>query len=134
MRQTYSLPGSILASQNKGNKELLVPMAPELALVLKDWLATHPGRSHGPLLHHGPEFLPYSRGALESWARDWGKAANVLRAHPHRFRHTFATDLLRKGVGLEVIQKLLGHSSISTTQVYTKIADASLIKAVLMRS
>ena len=68
------------------------------------------------------------------WAREWGREAGVPSCHPHRFRHTYTTDLLRKGVPLEVIQKLLGHVSILTTQRYTKLADASLIRALPTRS
>ena len=52
------------------------------------------------------------------------------KVSPHTFRHTFATNLLRKTNNLRVVQKALGHSSISTTQIYTHIVDKSLEEAM----
>jgi site-specific recombinase XerD len=57
----------------------------------------------------------------------------ATRITPHRLRHTAATLLLEEGVDIRFVQKLLGHSSIATTEIYTKVADASL-QAVLIRA
>lgn len=57
----------------------------------------------------------------------------ATRVTPHRLRHTAATLLLEEGVDIRFVQKLLGHSSIATTEIYTKVADASL-RAVLIRA
>lgn len=57
----------------------------------------------------------------------------VTRVTPHRLRHTAATLLLEEGVDIRFVQKLLGHSSIATTEIYTKVADSSL-RAVLVRA
>lgn len=64
--------------------------------------------------------------------RDIGKAAGVNHLHPHRLRHTFASDLEKSGCPIEVIQELLGHSNLSTTRTYVKV-DADNIKATYER-
>jgi site-specific recombinase XerD len=61
----------------------------------------------------------------------WGKQAEVPNCLPHRFRHTFATDLLRQGTGIRVIQTLLNHADLGTTAIYTKVVDAQTVAAVL---
>jgi integrase len=129
---TLEVPGTI-RSVNKGNREQMTPMAPELAPILAGWLTAHPGKGYEPLIHY-TDGRPYRVGTIERFTRLWGSQAAVANCTPHRFRHTYATEMLRKGVPLEVIQKLLGHSSISTTQIYAQVGDASLVAAILTRT
>jgi site-specific recombinase XerD len=73
---------------------------------------------------------PHSRlspSAIEVIMRNLGKRAGVANVHPHRFRRTFATNKLRRGMKLEEIQQLLGHTNIDTTLIYAKL-DYELLK------
>jgi integrase len=98
---TLELAGTI-RSTNKGNRQLLTKMRLELAAILSGWLAAQGGQGHEPLVHYA-NGKPYQVGAVERMCRLWGEAAQVADCTPHRWRHTFATTLLRQGTPLEVI-------------------------------
>lgn len=125
-----SVPGSI-RSIGKGKKPHLVPMDPRLAPVVGDYLRNNPGKSYDRLLRINGK--PISTRAVQRMVARWGKAVGVANCTPHRFRHTFATELLARGVKLEVIQKLLNHSNLATTQIYARVADTALVDALLIR-
>lgn len=64
---------------------------------------------------------------IRQMVHDLGIKAQIpFRVHPHMFRHTFATDLLRSGASLDSLQKLLGHSQLTTTQIYSHVTDNDL--------
>jgi integrase/recombinase XerD len=70
---------------------------------------------------------PLSRASIEQIVRDYARLAGIKkRVTPHTLRHSFATSLLRKGADIRAVQMLLGHSSITTTQIYTHISDKHL--------
>jgi site-specific recombinase XerD len=111
--------------RGKGNKERVVPLGEQAALHLALYLRT--GR---------PELATGANDAVFLSARgrrlDTSTVRRLLR-HPHRLRHAFATHLLEGGADLRVIQELLGHASLSTTQIYSHV-DARRLRRVYDRS
>ena len=111
--------------KGKGGKERVVPLGEEAA----HWVARY--------LHEArPRLTRDAVDALFLSARGRRLDTSTLRRvapHPHRFRHAFATHLLEGGADLRVIQELLGHSSLSTTQVYSHV-DARRLRRVYDRA
>ena len=115
----------------KGSKERLLPVGEPAQLALRRYLekgrralATDP-RQHALFLSKSGRRLSNSdvTRRLGLWTREAALAAGVS---PHALRHSFATHLLEGGADLRTIQELLGHASISTTQVYTRVDAARL--------
>ena len=115
----------------KGNKERLVPLGEEAEASLKRYLAeSRPilmGQSSCPQLFVTSRKSGLTRQAFWYAIRRHAATAGISAAiSPHMLRHSFATHLLNHGADLRVVQLLLGHSDLSTTQIYTHIARESL--------
>jgi integrase/recombinase XerD len=119
----------------KGSKERLVPIG-KSAL---EWINRYIQEVRGTLSKKGKGldvlFLnargrPMSRMAVWNMVKTYTAKAGIKKeVHPHTFRHSFATHLLEGGADLRAVQEMLGHSDISTTQVYTHI-DREYLKEV----
>lgn len=73
----------------------------------------------------------FGRPAIHNLVRKAGAEAGVSGRHfPHRWRHTYATSLIRRGEDIHVVQRLMGHSNIATTTRYLHLSDADLSAAV----
>ncbi len=137
LRQTEVRPDpGLIRVFGKGSKERLVPIGkPAL-----QWIERYRGECRPGLLGRGRAsqdvlFLnvrgtPLTRMAIWKMVQYYtGKAGIIKEVHPHTFRHSFATHLLEGGADLRAVQEMLGHSDISTTQIYTHI-DRAYLKEV----
>jgi integrase/recombinase XerC len=115
----------------KGAKTRVVPVGRQALDALKKWL-----EKRAPLVKEGTEALFVNRNGtrltpraiqyrMKEWALKLGLAANV---HPHVLRHSFASHVLQSSGDLRAVQEMLGHASISTTQVYTHLDFQYLAK------
>lgn len=121
--------------EGKGGKTRLLPLGEHARQALERYLArARPllqGADGDPALFLSKSGRRLStsdvRRRLSGWARRAvSRAPGLSRAHPHALRHSFATHLLDGGADLRAIQELLGHATISTTQVYTRVESARL--------
>jgi integrase/recombinase XerD len=118
--------------RGKGDKERLVPLGDEA----QHWLQRYLAEARPKLLERGTHpklFLTRRRAAMTRQAfwlavKRWASAAGIpaARISPHVLRHAFATHLLNHGADLRALQLLLGHASLSTTQIYTLVAREGL--------
>ncbi|GAA0342105.1 site-specific tyrosine recombinase XerD [Bowmanella denitrificans] len=121
----------VIRVTGKGNKDRLVPMG-EVAL---EWLQTYLKQGRALLLKQQTDVLfPSSRGQQMTRQTFWHRikyyapqaGIALQNLSPHTLRHAFATHLLNHGADLRVVQMLLGHSDLSTTQIYTHVATERL--------
>ena len=119
----------------KGNKERLVPIGPLARECINNYLKYERPTLSKKDKNLGKIFLsrngrPLTRMAVNIIFNKWVKASGIKRkVSPHTFRHSFATHLLERGADLRVVQEMLGHVDISTTQIYTHL-DKEHLKEV----
>jgi integrase/recombinase XerD len=130
----------VVTVTGKGAKQRLVPIGGPAQAAVREYLAdcrprlvggrtasgkTRPDRSSGRLLVSRTG-KPLERVAVWQLVRKNARLANLGRVHPHMLRHSFATHLLVGGADLRVVQELLGHADIATTQIYTHVDTGRL--------
>jgi integrase/recombinase XerD len=131
--QDIDLPGGSLRIVGKGRRERQVFLTNDwITGLTRTYLKTRDalGIEHSHFLfncHHDPLTPPAMRSRLIKAARDTGLSARVT---PHMLRHTAATQLIEAGVDIRYIQRLLGHASLSTTEIYTHVSDRALSRVV----
>src|SRR3954468_539746 len=131
-RRDVPLPGAgdVLIVTGKGNKTRMVPVLQNVLALIQDYVATCPH----PLPAEGPIFVGSRGGPLRAriiqltMERLRGALGLPDSATPHALRHSFATHLLSRGGDLRALQELLGHASLSTTQIYTGIDSERLLE------
>jgi integrase/recombinase XerC len=131
-RREVPLPGAgdVLVVTGKGNKTRMVPVLQNVLALVQDYVAVCPH----PLPPEGPIFVGARGGPLNAriiqltMERLRGTLGLPDSATPHALRHSFATHLLSRGGDLRAIQELLGHASLSTTQIYTGIDSERLLE------
>jgi integrase/recombinase XerD len=117
------LEAGFLRVTGKGNKQRLVPLGKPAALAIEAYLEERqklrPQSAELFLTRFGKRF---SRVGLWKVVRSLVKRAGIVkRVTPHTFRHSFATHLIEGGADLRVVQEMLGHADITTTEIYTRI-------------
>lgn len=126
----------VLIVLGKGNKERMIPFYPKCGRLLKKYIQE--ARSQFIKEEHGYLFVsksgkPVSNRYVQYMLKDAGDRCGIpLELHPHMLRHSFATHLLDNGADLRVVQELLGHENLATTQIYTHITVDRLKKVVKM--
>lgn len=130
--------------RGKGGKERMVPLSAPARVALAEWLTRRDAAEDAARVRHGTppsRFLFPSHGRSGYLTRhrfyllikDLAVAAGVSpgKVTPHTLRHAFATHLLARGADLRVIQTLLGHADVATTEIYTHVLEARLRELVL---
>ncbi|MCI0667806.1 MAG: tyrosine-type recombinase/integrase, partial [Methylococcaceae bacterium] len=116
--------GSLLVKRGKGAKSRMVPVGRCAIEAIRSWLKNRESLASGDtsalfLTKHGSRL---SGRSIEARLRDWSHKHGLREAvHPHMLRHSFASHLLQASGDLRAVQELLGHSNISTTQIYTHL-------------
>lgn len=124
------LLAGLVVCHGKGNKERRVPLGKSAIHWLQQYTAVKAGYGKQPspyfFLHRG---RPFTRQLAWSMIKRHAEKAGIKNVSPHTLRHSFATHLLQHGADSRSVQALLGHSDISTTQIYTHITDVHLRSA-----
>lgn len=121
---------AVLHTVGKGDKERMVPMGEEAS----EWLAKYLAHARLALLKGraceavfvSQKRTPISRQLAWMIVKKYAQEVGIAKLSPHSLRHAFATHLVNHGADLRVVQMLLGHADISTTQIYTHIANIRL--------
>ena len=119
----------------KGNKERIVPMGEMAASAFRDYLSARPAASapaYDDIAFLNRLGAPMSRVAMFNIVKRQATLAGIRKnISPHTFRHSFATHLIENGADLRIVQEMLGHESILTTEIYTHIDSSTWQAAVL---
>lgn len=131
--QLQSIDESFIRVKGKGSKERLVPIGKKALAAVDHYLLhyrdKYDSEKENTLFVNG-KGRPLSRITVWKMVKEYAKEAGLKKnISPHTFRHTFATHLLDKGADLRVIQEMLGHSNIGSTDRYTHVSGAHLQKA-----
>ena len=116
---------ALIRVHGKGSRIRLLPLPPETIRILQCWLRTERPLTNTPEVFvclkgkaRGQAMTP---AGLRSLFRHHRSASGVAQANPHRFRHTFGSDMIRAGVSLPALQRLMGHAYIHTTLLYIQL-------------
>jgi integrase/recombinase XerD len=132
----FDRTGRFVRVTGKGNKERLVPLAPTAWQAVQDYLPVRAGFMTGkesPFLfpsNSAEGHLTRQRFAQLLKQRALKAGIDPARLSPHVLRHAFATGLLNHGADLRSVQKMLGHTDIATTQIYTHVLSERLVATV----
>ncbi len=129
VRDIERISDDILFVTGKGGKERAVPILPQVRQALESWLAVHPSPHADAPLFCGVRGGRLNPAVAQRAMRQWRMSEGLPdSATPHALRHAFASHLLQNGADLRTIQELLGHASLSSTQIYTLADEQHLME------
>jgi site-specific recombinase XerD len=124
-REDVQFPDSQIRVQGKGKRVRVLPLARESMELLDHYMRLERPARCGQALFvclkgpaRGNRMTP---AGLRSLFRHHRQASGVMQANPHRFRHTFASEMVRAGISLPALMQLMGHAHIQTTMVYVQL-------------
>ncbi len=119
--------GTVRIRGGKGDKDRLIVLPPKAMGILQEWLQVRPKSAADHLFPGKNPGRPLSSTTMQRAVLARARRAGLSKkVTPHVLRHTLATTLLRRGGDIRFIQRILGHASIATTQIYTHLDDAEL--------
>jgi site-specific recombinase XerD len=110
----------------KGSKERVIPFSAVTSQAIWRYMSTRPKDLANDFLFVTAEGQPLDRSGLSKLVRRIAQRAGVAKAHPHRFRHTFAISFLRNGGNAYALQMMLGHSTMEMVKRYLALAQADV--------
>jgi integrase/recombinase XerD len=120
--------GKLIVKHGKGKKDRIVWINEEDLEIIRKWRETKP---RGPFLFTTLKGSKINDRYLRSMVKRRSKKVAIAKdVHPHLLRHTFATDLLKSTKNIRLVQKALGHASLSSTMIYTHVYDEELESAL----
>jgi len=130
--QDLNLDTGLVRVMGKGSKERIVPIGTPARKAVKQWVETGRPRvlklETSPYLFLARAGAPMTRQGFWKIVKKYALEAGLFQVTPHTLRHSFATHLLEGGADLRSVQTMLGHSDISTTQIYTHISRDYLVR------
>uniref|UniRef100_A0A7C6EBX7 Tyrosine recombinase XerC n=1 Tax=candidate division WOR-3 bacterium TaxID=2052148 RepID=A0A7C6EBX7_UNCW3 len=118
----------IIKVKGKGNKERIVPLGSYAKKAIQDYLSVRKNKENPAVFLSKQGKRLVTRSIQNIVKQQLSKVSEVTGTNPHILRHSFATHLLERGADLRAVQELLGHSSLSTTQIYTHLSVERLKK------
>ncbi len=130
-KDRIDLSGGLVRVMGKGGKERIVPVGRAAVKAIRSYLRARtdvPSGRGQPLFTNGRGAPLSARTIQRMVAKRLGQVSEARQLSPHVLRHTFATHMLNAGADLRAVQELLGHASLSSTQVYTHVSTERLKK------
>ena len=129
--ESINFEGGMVRCIGKGSKERIVPLGRQASKAIERYLEKYRPTTHRAKKNYlflSQQGTGLTRQALWNLIKKYAKLAGIKQSKitPHTFRHSFATHMLERGADLRVVQELLGHSDISTTQIYTHVTKDRL--------
>ncbi len=121
-RQIDFVKGEVIVF-GKGNKERICYLTDVAILYVKKYLESRDDNEPALFVEKNKPHNRLGISCIEKTIRDLGREAGISNVHPHRFRRTTASWAAKRGMKVELIQKMLGHASIDTTMIYTAVAQ-----------